>query len=191
MSSSCIGHPCTLTHNFNDYYFWNIREMYLKWIEIIKISVFDAILLYPTQRVAEGIMVFFTRPSVSQSCFSCQRNSSETAQQNFIKLCCNEGHNVWIRISTGNFDSIFFLRVTPFFSLEIWQKWKILLKQFVSATPLKPLNRMSWNFVVVKGIPCRCAYLHEILIQFVFLRVTPFLNLEIWPRWKILLNTVC
>ena len=24
----------------------------------------------------------------------CQRNSSETAQQNFLKLCSNEGHNV-------------------------------------------------------------------------------------------------
>ena len=51
----------------------------------------------------------------------------------------------------------FFLRVTPFFNLEIWPKWKILLKQFFSATPLKLLNRISWNFVVVKDIPCRCA----------------------------------
>ena len=25
--------------------------------------------------------------SVSPSCFSCQRNSSETTQQNFVKLC--------------------------------------------------------------------------------------------------------
>ena len=32
--------------------------------------------------------------SVCQSCFSCQRNSSETAQQNFVKLCSYEGHNV-------------------------------------------------------------------------------------------------
>ena len=31
--------------------------------------------------------------SVSQSCHPCQRNSSETAQQNFMKLCSNEGHN--------------------------------------------------------------------------------------------------
>ena len=34
------------------------------------------------------------RQSVRQSCFSCQRNSSETAQQNFLKLCSYEGHNV-------------------------------------------------------------------------------------------------
>ena len=54
-------------------------------------------LLYLTQLVAEGIM-FLTRPSVRQSvrqsCFSCQRYSSETAQQNFVKLCSYEGHNV-------------------------------------------------------------------------------------------------
>ena len=57
-------------------------------------------------------------------------------------------------------------------------------KQFVSATPLKQLNRVSWNFVVVKEIPCRCAYPQEILIQL----ITPFLKLEIWPKWKILLK---
>ena len=70
--------------------------------------------------------MFLTRPSVSQSirqsCFSCQRNSSETAQHNFVKLCSYEGHNVQMRISTGNFDSIFFLGVTPFLNLEIWPK---------------------------------------------------------------------
>ena len=32
--------------------------------------------------------------SVRQSCFSCWPNSSETAQQNFVKLCSYEGHNV-------------------------------------------------------------------------------------------------
>ena len=61
------------------------------------------ILLYPTQRVAEGIM-FLTRPSVCQSVsqsvsppvlfFFCQRNSSEATQQNFVKLCSYEEHIV-------------------------------------------------------------------------------------------------
>ena len=48
--------------------------------------------------------------SVHQSSFSCQHNSSETAQQNFVKLCstCNEGHNVQMCISTGNFLFNFF-----------------------------------------------------------------------------------
>ena len=35
----------------------------------------------------------------------------------------------------------------------------------VSANPLKPLDRISLNFVVNKDIMCRCAYLQEILIQ--------------------------
>ena len=48
-----------------------------------------------------------------------------------------------------------FLGVTPFLNWEIWSKWKILLKQFVSATPLKPLIRISWNFVVIKDIVFR------------------------------------
>ena len=63
-----------------------------------------------------------------------------------------------------NFVFIFSLGVTPFLNLEIWQKWKIL----VNATPLKPLNRISWNFVVMKDIICRCAYPQEILIPFFF-----------------------
>ena len=72
--------------------------------------------LYPTQRVAEGIM-FLTRPSVSQS-------------------------------------------VSPVF--------------LVSATPLNPLNRISWNFVDMKDIMCRCAYPQEILIPFFFSELRPF-----------------
>ena len=69
-----------------------------------------------------------------------------------------------MRISTGNFDSIFFLGFTPFLNLETWRKWKILLKQLVSTTPLKPLNRIAWNFVVMKDIMCRYAFLQEMLI---------------------------
>ena len=55
-------------------------------------------------------------------------------------------------MSTGNFDPIFFLGVTPFLNFENWRKWKILLKQLVSTTPLKPLSRITWNFVVMKDI---------------------------------------
>ena len=68
----------------------------------------------------------------------------------------------------------FFFGVTPCLNLKIWPKWKILLKQFVSATPLKPLIRISWNFVIVEDIPCRCAYSQEILIQFFLSEVRPF-----------------
>ena len=57
----------------------------------------------------------------------------------------------------------------PFFSriyalFELWPKWKILLKQLVSTTPLKLLNRIAWNFVVMKDIMCRYAFIQEMLI---------------------------
>ena len=99
--------------------------------------IYTCCLLYPKQRVAEGVM-FLIRPFVSQS------------------------------VSQS---------VSPVF--------------LVSATPLKPLNRILWKFVVMKDIMCRRAYPQEILIQFFFLRVTHILNLEIWLKWKILLKTVC
>ena len=59
----------------------------------------------------------------------------------------------------------------------------------VRATPLKLLNRILWNFVhvVTENKMFRCAYPQEILIKF-FIGVTPFFNLEIWPKWKILLK---
>ena len=89
-----------------------------------------------------------------------------------------------MRISTGNFDSIFFLGVTTFLNWKIWPKWKILLKQFVSATPLKPLNRISWNFVVMKDIPCRCAYPQEMLIW-------SFLRSDLYPFWTLAKIILC
>ena len=69
-----------------------------------------------------------------------------------------------MRISTGNFDSIFFLWITLFLNFEIWQKWKILLKQLVSTPPLKLYNRIAWYFVVMKDIMCRYTYPQEMLI---------------------------
>ena len=42
---------------------------------------------------------------------------------------------------------------------------KYTTEQFVIATPLKPHNRISWNFVDNKDILCRCAYWQEIMIQ--------------------------
>ena len=117
-----------------------------------------------------------------------QRNSSETAQQNFVQLCSNKGHKM--RISTEILIQFFFLGITPFYNFKIWPKLKILLKQFVSITPLKLIKRISWNFVVMKDIMCRCAYPHEILIKFFSGSNAPFLNLEIWPKLKILLKTV-
>ena len=58
----------------------------------------------------------------------------------------------------------FFLWITLFLNFEIWRKWKVLLKQLVSTTPLKHLNRIAWNFEVMKDIMCRYAFLKEIMI---------------------------
>ena len=78
-----------------------------------------------------------------------------------------------------------------FFSplLNFGQNERYYSKLFVSATPLKPFKRLSWNFVVMKDLMCRCAYPRKFLIQF-FLELCPFFNLEIWPKFKILLKTV-
>ena len=50
-------------------------------------------MLLTRQSVSQYVSQYVNQ-SVRQSCFSCQRNSSETAQQNFVNLCSYEGHNV-------------------------------------------------------------------------------------------------
>ena len=60
----------------------------------------------------------------------------------------------------------------------------------VSATPLKPLNRISWNSVVMKDIMCRCAYPQEILIQF-FSRSYSLFELRNLTKMKDTTDTVC
>ena len=80
-----------------------------------------------------------------------QRNSSETAQQNFLNFL--EMKDIMCTCAYPQDILINFLgEQCPFLNFEIWRKWKILLKQFVSTTPLKPLNRIAWNFVVMKDI---------------------------------------
>ena len=79
-----------------------------------------------------------------------------------------------MRISTGNFDFIFFSELRPFWTYKLGQNERHYSTQFVSATPLKPHNRISWNFVVMKDIMCRCAYPLEILIQFFFSELRSF-----------------
>ena len=41
-------------------------------------------------------------------------------------------------------------------------------------------HRISWNFLVMKDIMCRCAYSQEIFDSIFFLGIMPFLNFEIW-----------
>ena len=66
-------------------------------------------------------------------------------------------------ISKGNFDSFFFSELRPFWTLKFDQIYRYYSKQFVSTTPLKPLKRISWSFVVMKDIMCRYAFLQETL----------------------------
>ena len=46
--------------------------------------------------------------------------------------------------------------------------------QFVSATPLKLLNRISWNLVDSKDTICSCAYYQEILLAWILWELCPF-----------------
>ena len=55
---------------------------------------------------------------------------------------------------------------------------RLSVTQFVSATPLKLLNRISWNLVGSKDTICSCAYYQEILIPWILWELCP-LNLEI------------
>jgi hypothetical protein len=54
--------------------------------------------------------------------------------------------------------------------------------QFVSATPLKLLNRISWNLVDSKDTICICAYYEEILIAWILWELCPF-ELRNFPKF--------
>ena len=77
------------------------------------------------------------------------------------QLSSTYGTAILYPLSTGNFDSLFFLGITPFWTSKFDENeryyWNSLLAQ---------LNRISWNFVVMKDIICRCAYPQEILLPF-------------------------
>jgi hypothetical protein len=54
--------------------------------------------------------------------------------------------------------------------------------QFVSASPLKLLNRISWNLVDSKDTICSCAYYQEILIVWILWELCPF-ELRIFTKF--------
>ena len=150
-------------------------------------------IIIPTQRVAVGVM-FFTRSSVSPTVrqsvslrYFCQSNSSTTAQQYSSKLCSMKHIVCRCACSQEILIHFFNLDIRSHLNLDILSKWNILLKLIVSATLLKPLHKISWNFVVMIDMMSKCAYLREMLILF-FLGFSPLLNLEILPKWNILLK---
>ena len=101
----------------------------------------------------------------------------------FLKLM---NTNVWIpqnfiiplATSCGGYNVFY-----PFVSQSVSQSVSSVF--LVSATPLKPLNRISWNFVVIK-VCISTGNFNSIF----FLGIMPFLNIKIWHKWKILLKTV-
>ena len=75
----------------------------------------NSALLYPTQRVAEG-KLFLSCPSDSPSVlFFFQYNSSETAQQNFVKLCYKE----WTVLVNAHIHRKFVLELCPFWTSKL------------------------------------------------------------------------
>ena len=68
----------------------------------------------------------------------------------------------------------FFSRSYAIFELRNLAKMKDTTVFLVSATPLKSLNRILWNFVVMKDIMCRSAYPQEIWIPFFSLNYALF-----------------
>ena len=71
------------------------------------------------------------------------------------------------------------------FSFSICPKSNILLKQFVSATPLKLWNRILWNFFVMKDIYCVDVHVCRTFWLNFFLGIMPLYNLEACPIFKI------
>jgi hypothetical protein len=63
-----------------------------------------------------------------------------------------------------------------------WCYWYILLKQLVSTTPLKLLNRIPWNLVGSKDTISSCAYYQEILIAWIVWELCPC-ELNFFPKY--------
>ena len=62
----------------------------------------------------------------------------------------------------------------PSVHLSVCSSVHLSVTQFVSATPLKLLNRISWNLVGSKDTICSCAYYQEILISWILSELCPF-----------------
>lgn len=72
---------------------------------------------------------------------------------------------LWFCYFSGNFG---------FFELRIWPYITYNEEQFVSATPLKTLHGILWNFVDIEDTMWGCAYYQEIKIPLFFWKLWPF-----------------
>ena len=67
-------------------------------------------------------------------------------------------------ISTGNFDSIFFSRIYALFELRNLAKMKDTTETVGQHNSTETAQENCVNFVVIKDIMCRYAFLQEMLI---------------------------
>ena len=81
------------------------------------------------------------------------------------------------------YGSIVFLGIMPLLNLKYYPKWMTLLKQFVIATPVKLLNRISFKFVFKVDILCTFAYYRKFWFNFFWE------NIELQPN--ILFCAIC
>ena len=77
--------------------------------------------------------------------------------------------------------------VSPSLSMSVRQSCFF----FISTTPLEPLNRISWNFVIMKNVLSKCAYLQVILIQFFSGNYNASFKLRNLAKIKYTTKTVC
>ena len=72
------------------------------------------------------------------------------------------------------------------FELRNLAKMKDTTDFLVSATPLKSLNRIGWNFVVMKDIMCTYAFLREMLIWYFLgaIYIAFFVRLPVTNAWN-------
>ena len=98
------------------------------------------------------------------------RNFRSSLSAQFLWNYWTEYHETWLVVRTpylvvhitSKFWSPEFCGSYAPLNLEISRN--LLLKQLVSATPLKLLNRISWNLVGSKDTICSCTYYQEMLI---------------------------
>jgi hypothetical protein len=98
--------------------------------------------------LGENIEFTLKENQLSEPCYSWNLVGSKDT------ICsCTYYQEIWSPEFCGSYAPL---------NLEISRN--LLLKQLVSATPLKLLNRISWNLVGSKDTICSCAYYQEMLI---------------------------
>ena len=82
-----------------------------------------------------------------------------------MKLCNYEGHNEYMCISTGNFDSIFFSRIYALFELRNLRKMKDTTETVGQHNSTETAQQNCVKlYVVMKDIMYRYVFLQEMLI---------------------------